>query len=75
MRGYTCTMPARLVRTFDEIAELMRTAPPPTADDVTILADGRRLDTPEKVRAWVHEMNAERAREAEDAGAKDEPAA
>jgi len=52
-----------LVRSFDEIAEMMRNAPPATADDVTILADGRRLDTAEKVRAWVDEMNAERASE------------
>lgn len=54
---------------------MMRNAPPPTADDVTILADGRRLDTPEKVRAWVDELNAERAREEDGARAKDDPAA
>lgn len=36
---------------------------PPTPDDVSITADGRRLDTPEKLIAWVHEFNASRADE------------
>lgn len=56
-------MPARPIRTFGEIVEMMSNAPRATADDVTITADGRRLDTPDKVRAWVAEMNVERARE------------
>lgn len=34
---------------------------PPTADDVPITRDGRRLDTPEKVIAFLREINAERA--------------
>ena len=34
---------------------------PPTADDVPITHDGRRLDTPEKVIAFLREINAERA--------------
>lgn len=33
----------------------------PTADDVPIARDGRRLDTPDKVRAFIAEINAERA--------------
>jgi len=33
---------------------------PPTSDDVSITSDGRRLDTAEKVIAWVHELNAAR---------------
>lgn len=33
----------------------MRDAPAPTADDVTILRDGRRLDSAEKVIAWLVE--------------------
>lgn len=33
---------------------------PPTHDDVCITADGHRLDTPEKLRAWLHEFNARR---------------
>lgn len=28
----------------------------PTNDDVTVLADGTRLDTPEKAGAWVREI-------------------
>lgn len=56
-------MPARPTRTFKEMCEAARHAAPRTPDDVTVLADGRRLDTPEKVRAWVDEVNAERAAE------------
>lgn len=37
-------------------------ARPPTADDVTILRDGRRLDTADKIRAFVAEFDAEQAR-------------
>jgi hypothetical protein len=33
---------------------------PPTDDDVPITRDGRRLDTPEKVIAFLAEINAER---------------
>ena len=33
---------------------------PPTPDDVTILTDGRRLDTPAKVIAFVDWMNEHR---------------
>ena len=33
---------------------------PPTDDDVPIARDGRRLDTPEKVIAFLAEINAER---------------
>ncbi|MFV0309069.1 MAG: hypothetical protein ACK5OX_15145 [Desertimonas sp.] len=36
---------------------------PPTADDVSITKDGRRLDTVQKIFAWVAEINAERERE------------
>ena len=32
-------------------------APPPTDDDVCITRDGRRLDSPEKVRAFLDELN------------------
>jgi hypothetical protein len=34
---------------------------PPTDDDVPISRDGRRLDTPAKVRAFLDEINARRA--------------
>ncbi len=56
-------MPAHPVRTFDEVAEMMRNAPPPTADDVWIASDGRRLDTAEKVIAHVHAINEEITRD------------
>ena len=33
---------------------------PPTADDVPITLDGERLDSPEKVRAFLDQLNAAR---------------
>ena len=33
---------------------------PPTDDDVSITRDGRRLDTPDKVIAFLDEINAKR---------------
>lgn len=62
-----------LTRSFEEIAELMRNAPPRTSDDVSITMDGRRLDSPEKVRAWLAEINAQFAQE-DAAAAGDGPA-
>ncbi|CAN5709140.1 hypothetical protein BH24ACT5_BH24ACT5_08630 [soil metagenome] len=41
------------------LTESMRAAGPATSDDVTILCDGRRLDTREKVLAFVREFEAE----------------
>jgi hypothetical protein len=54
-------MAVQWVRTFQEVAEAFEVAPPPTADDVCVAADGTRLDTPEKVRVWIDEVNAGRA--------------
>jgi hypothetical protein len=34
---------------------------PPSDDDVPITIDGRRLDTPQKVIAFIEEINARRA--------------
>ena len=34
---------------------------PPTDDDVSITRDGRRLDTPAKVIAFLDEINSQRA--------------
>jgi hypothetical protein len=51
---------AQPVLTAEELFESIRHAPPPTADDVPVTLDGRRLDTPEKVRAWVDEVNVAR---------------
>jgi hypothetical protein len=41
----------------------MRLAGPASEDDVTILFDGRRLDSKEKVLAWLHELEVERSSE------------
>jgi len=60
-------IPGRLIRAFapGEFNELFRDAPPPTADDVSITSDGRRLDTAEKVIEFFAELEAERIAEAE----------
>lgn len=41
--------------------EFFGAARPPTDDDVPIALDGTRLDTPEKVIAYLAEINAARA--------------
>ncbi len=56
-------MAAQWVRTFREVAEAFEHAPPPSEDDVCITNDGRRLDSPEKVRAFLDELNASVAAE------------
>lgn len=45
---------------------MSRSLPPPTDDDVSITKDGRRLDSKEKVLAFLAELELER--EAERAG-------
>jgi hypothetical protein len=50
--------------TVAERAERMRSAEPPTEDDVTVLLDGRRLDSRESVEAWLQEVEAIRVLEA-----------
>lgn len=40
---------------LDELENAMRRGGAPTVDDVTVLRDGTRLDTPEKARAWIEE--------------------
>lgn len=42
------------------IEELFHDVAPPTDDDVSIALDGRRLDTPEKVIAYLDEINRDR---------------
>jgi hypothetical protein len=59
---------AQPVMTVEELAEALRHAPPPTEDDVTILWDGRRLDSREAVMEWLAEVEAKRAEEAAAAG-------
>jgi hypothetical protein len=49
--------------TAEELAATVATLKPPTVDDVTITGDGRRLDTADKVRAYVDEVNRRRASE------------
>ena len=43
-------------RTVVEWAERMHSAAPPTDDDVTVLLDGRRLDSRESVEMWLAEV-------------------
>jgi hypothetical protein len=49
------------VMTAEELIERMRLAGPPTADDVPVAFDGRRLDSPEAVKAWLADLAARRA--------------
>jgi hypothetical protein len=58
------------VMTAEELAEAMRHAPPATADDVTVLADGRRIDSRETALAWLAELAASRPVASEPAGAR-----
>ena len=46
--------------TVEELSECMRDATPPTADDVSVTSDGRRLDSPEAVKAWLADLAARR---------------
>lgn len=39
-----------------ELDKLVRDLPAPREDDVTVLADGTRLDTPEKLLAYINEQ-------------------
>ncbi len=61
-------MVAQPVMTAEELAEALRRASPPTPDDVTILRDGRRIDSRESAMAWLTELAAARA--GTDAGAR-----
>jgi len=61
---YPETMAAKPVMTADELVERVRHAAPPTEDDVTILWDGRRLDSRESALEWLAEVAAKRAEEA-----------
>jgi hypothetical protein len=49
------------VLTFEELAEAVKHAPPPTDDDVSITWDRRVINTKEKLLAWLKEIDAERA--------------
>lgn len=49
--------------TAEELIDRVRQAPPPAPDDVSILWDGRRLDSREAVMEWLAEVEAKRAEE------------
>jgi len=57
-------MAAQRVMTAEEWFEGMRHAAPSTPDDVTILWDGRRLDSREAVMEWLAEIEVKRVQEA-----------
>jgi hypothetical protein len=48
------------VLTFEELADAVRSSPPPTTDDVSITWDGRRLDSKEKVLSFLAELEVAR---------------
>lgn len=48
------------VLTFQELADAVRKSPPPTADDVSITWDGRRLDSKAKVLSFLAELEVAR---------------
>ena len=54
-------------RSWRSAKEIAGTSPP-TDDDVSITLDGVRLDTPEKVIAFIDEINTQRAAEQHLAG-------
>ncbi len=43
-----------------DVAAMVAEMGPPTADDVPIALDGTRLDTPDKVIAYLEQINAAR---------------
>lgn len=54
-------MAVQPVMTAEEWCESVGRGRPPTADDVTILWDGRRIDSKEAALQWIAEFEAERA--------------
>jgi hypothetical protein len=58
---YADDMAAKPVMTAEEWFEGMRAASPPKEDDVTILWDGRRIDSREAALAWLAEIEIARA--------------
>ncbi|HTT90432.1 MAG TPA: hypothetical protein VMF65_12845 [Acidimicrobiales bacterium] len=57
-------------KSAEEVIERMSHAAPPTPGDVTILWDGRRLDSREAVMEWLAEVDAKRAEKAAGADAR-----
>jgi len=58
--GYLGGVAKQVVRRWT-VEEFFANTDPPADDDVPITLDGRRLDTPEKVIAYVEEINRNRA--------------
>ena len=64
--GYDKSVARDIVRQWSE-EEFFADALPPTDDDVPIALDGRVLDSPEKVIAYLDEINRRRATSSADA--------
>jgi hypothetical protein len=60
--------PVERVLTRKEFNEMLRDAPPPTTDDVSITNDGRRLDSKEAVLEYFAQLDTELAAETAAAG-------
>ena len=60
MRRYDEGVAAKPVLTSEELAVALREAAPPTDDDVTVLRDGRRIDSREAALAWLEQLAAKR---------------
>ncbi len=54
-------MAAQPVLTAEELAEALRNASLASVDDVTVLPDGRRIDSRKRALAWLAELAADRA--------------
>jgi hypothetical protein len=62
--------PAKPARSFDEwVAEAGKISREPTPDDVSITPDGTRLDSKDKVLAFLADLEIERRRRAEEVDA------
>lgn len=55
--------PIKRVLTREQFNEMLRDAPPPTLDDVSVTRDGRRLDSAEAVIEFFTELEADLAAE------------
>lgn len=56
--------------TAEELIDRVRHLGRPTPEDVTILWDGRRLDSRESVMEWLAEVEAKRAEESASFGGR-----
>lgn len=60
--------PVERILTREEFNEMLRDAPPPTTDDVSITNDGRRLDSKKAVLEFFAQLDAELAAKTAAAG-------